>query len=610
MRIKSWSKNCFAIACLGMMLLATNSVLMAGIDAVDASVKEIVDETLKLNISSDIAVAIPPFKSQNNRVSFLGFYVSENISGQIIKTQKLKIVDRVNIDKILEEIKFNASGVVDVENSIEIGKFTGAKYLLIGGIDAIDSKTLLLNARLIEAESAKVLATYQKTIKRDKEVDSFYLKTWSYQVVTKNGVFSFSPTNMPELPSIQDPLVSEDALINTGEFSSLMNSMDVDSLAAYDDLLKFEKGDAAPEEKYSRWLELAHKFPKYAEAASKRASEWKEFFEKINLIKTIQRKRREIRDADWKRLSRLLGVSVISDSDKQGFVDAFITTYGRNLGENPYLIQLLEYLPNSYFSKEELRDIDKHSSMAFLPGGEFLMGAEDSFARNSAPRHAVYVDEFFIDKSEISLGEYFNCVKADKCSHPTEEYLFWYDKKVNGVPWKNATKKGFREMSFGGATWFQAATYCRWAGKTLPTEAEWEYAARSAGRDILYPWGNSPSNCDFTPAATPTQACTDTRGMTEQGVCDMLGNVPEWVWDRYDETYYQNSPKENPDGPKSGSKRTVRGDGCAGKELGRSGISPTTRRSGGVPDTARAGFRCGISKPLNIILQSKPSAGN
>jgi formylglycine-generating enzyme required for sulfatase activity len=174
--------------------------------------------------------------------------------------------------------------------------------------------------------------------------------------------------------------------------------------------------------------------------------------------------------------------------------------------------------------------------MAYVSAGEFLMGAADSDSQafdNEKPQHTVYLDAFWIDKTEVTNAQYKKCVQARACETSNEAFNSRFNsdnQPVVGVPWYNAV------------------TYCQWAGRELPTEAQWEKAARGTdGR--IYPWGNQPATCDYTvmndgsgdgcgngSAAWPVGS--NPKGASPYGALDMVGNVGEWVADWYDEKYY------------------------------------------------------------------------
>jgi len=206
----------------------------------------------------------------------------------------------------------------------------------------------------------------------------------------------------------------------------------------------------------------------------------------------------------------------------------------------------------------------KGGPMVFVPAGEFIMGmsADDGFREcqkfikdcqrewfiYEEPMHKVYLDAFYIDKFEVTQGEYNECVNSGTCTANYKEDGF----------------TGDRQPVVVGVIWEGAKTYCEWAGKRLPTEAEWEKAARGTdGR--IYPWGN---NIDTTRSNYSSSKINKTRevgsypsGASPYGALDMAGNVWEWVADWYDGKYYSTSPSKNPKGPNSGTYRVHRGGG-------------------------------------------------
>ncbi len=194
--------------------------------------------------------------------------------------------------------------------------------------------------------------------------------------------------------------------------------------------------------------------------------------------------------------------------------------------------------------------------MVLVPAGEFMMEArqDDKMAdKDERITHAVYLDAFSIDQYEITTARYAKFVQATKRSAPkywSEEVLKQHERKpVVGVDWNDAV------------------AYCSWAGKRLPTEAEWEKAARGTDQR-LYPWGNAePSQqranfdhcCDSNHYGDLTDVGSFDGGTSPYGVHDMAGNVWEWVADWSDEGYYGKSRERNPTRLSSGDKRVVRG---------------------------------------------------
>jgi formylglycine-generating enzyme required for sulfatase activity len=188
--------------------------------------------------------------------------------------------------------------------------------------------------------------------------------------------------------------------------------------------------------------------------------------------------------------------------------------------------------------------------MIYVPAGEFTMGSLDADrdARDEEkPAHTVNLDAFWIDKTEVTNAQYQKCVEAGACKEPT----CWDKGDLNGV-----------DQPVVCVTWDDAQTYAAWAGGRLPTEAEWEKAARGTD-ERLYPWGDEAADCDkanFKGCMGRTVTVGSyPDGASPYGALDMAGNVWEWVADWYDEGYYQDSPTRNPQGPNSGERRALRG---------------------------------------------------
>lgn len=187
------------------------------------------------------------------------------------------------------------------------------------------------------------------------------------------------------------------------------------------------------------------------------------------------------------------------------------------------------------------------SNMVLIPEGYFIMGRNNG-DKDEAPPHKIYLDGFYIDKTEVTNYEYKECVKSNICS-PTE----WLDDK----------ELGNDKLPVVGVNWFDATTFCNWKGKELPTEAQWEKAARGEDERI-YPWGNEPPTCYkaiFLGCNRLLPAIIGERiqGGSPYGVLDMAGNVWEWVKDWYAPDYYSNSPELNPEGPTNGMDKVLRG---------------------------------------------------
>ncbi len=223
--------------------------------------------------------------------------------------------------------------------------------------------------------------------------------------------------------------------------------------------------------------------------------------------------------------------------------------------------------------------------MMYVPAGDFTMGFDRGSKKDMAPGHTVTLDAFWIDKTEVTNAQYAMCVSAGACDEPEDRTSH------NRVKYYNAEK--YVSFPVINVTWNDAADYCKWAGRVLPTEAQWEKAARGTDARI-YPWGNIVPSSSLTnynnPYGDTVQTGNYPDGASLYGALDMAGNVLEWTADWYDETYYKTSPKENPQGPDFGYKRTIRG-GSWGDDMSnirvfiRWGLIPVTRSN-------NLGFRC------------------
>lgn len=242
------------------------------------------------------------------------------------------------------------------------------------------------------------------------------------------------------------------------------------------------------------------------------------------------------------------------------------------------------------------------TGMVLVPAGTFTMGSNDDHIQQAADwcncgtnqfqdelyMHDVYVSAFYVDKYEVTNRQFSTFVQDTG-------YVTDAEKKPELNTWRTAYAPGKEDHPVVWMSWNDASAYCRWAGKRLPTEAEWEKAAR--GDDArIWPWGNNWDNQRLNMSEggrkTTTPVGTFPRGASPYGILDMAGNVWEWVGDWYGPTYYQGGANRdsNPTGPESGQDRVLRGGGF---NNGIYDVRTANRHKGGPSGYAQDhGFRC------------------
>jgi formylglycine-generating enzyme required for sulfatase activity len=194
-----------------------------------------------------------------------------------------------------------------------------------------------------------------------------------------------------------------------------------------------------------------------------------------------------------------------------------------------------------------------------IPAGEFIMGSDSRtdpyFWGAEEPVHTVYLETFYIHQTEVTNGTYAQCVAEKICPLPKQTRS-----RTRSAYYGNPV---FDDYPVIHVTYGAASSYCRWAGGRLPTEAEWEKAARGVdGR--LFPWGDQvptteKANYQASRHSDTVAVGSYLEGASPYGVLDMGGNVWEWVFDWFDPVYYRISPVENPQGPLNGERRIMRG---------------------------------------------------
>ena len=198
----------------------------------------------------------------------------------------------------------------------------------------------------------------------------------------------------------------------------------------------------------------------------------------------------------------------------------------------------------------------RFDEMILVPEGPFIMGtdSEDAFA-DTKPSHRVTLKAYLIDRYEVTNAQYTKCVEAKYCTPPQD--------LSSATRPDYFTNNDYANFPVIHVDWYQASAYCSWAGKRLPTEAEWEKAARGE-QGYFFPWGNSlpeviPAQINQFEGGDTAPADANPEGISPYGVYNMEGNVWEWTADQYDQYYYSKSPAADPRAVTGGNDYVIRG---------------------------------------------------
>ena len=345
-----------------------------------------------------------------------------------------------------------------------------------------------------------------------------------------------------------------------------LSRVDVDALVKYDAAVKLDKSGAAPADKAASWRALAKAAPKFAALADKRAREWEQYAAQEEARRRDAAMRGEARDRDWAKLSRLLSLSVVPESDKTRWSEAFAQAYAETPGVAPEVAKALLAHAKSKAARAALEKAAKGAGAAAaavagkagvewvpISGGTFTMGS-DSEEYDARPAHRVAVKSFELAKTPVTNRQYQECVAAGACrplSSLCETAQFaGPDQPAVCVPWA------------------EAVAFSKWVGGRLPTEAEWEYAARGSS-DREYAWGAQSPSCEravfYDSAAgrgcgheATRPVCSTPAGNTPEGLCDMSGNAWQWVEDLYHGSY-KGAPADGSAWEDFGWRRVARG---------------------------------------------------
>ena len=253
-----------------------------------------------------------------------------------------------------------------------------------------------------------------------------------------------------------------------------------------------------------------------------------------------------------------------------------------------------------------IASLAQSAPMVTVPAGAFLLGSKrvdddpyghwTQFDDTELPQHQVWLDAYEMDRDEVSLGEYLAFLQQRNEQPPDElQKVIWHVITIHSVSGQTLT----RWPAFY-VTWHEANNFCTSKGKRLPTEAEWEKAARGPEGN-LFPWGSAPPDSQravfgkYHVHEIPILASVDSHraGQSPYGLRHMAGNVAEWAQDWFGFDYYAYMPEQNPHGPTSGRYKTLRGESWKSKPI----MLRTATRSGSPPDqrSATVGFRCAKS---------------
>lgn len=231
--------------------------------------------------------------------------------------------------------------------------------------------------------------------------------------------------------------------------------------------------------------------------------------------------------------------------------------------------------PQTYLGKDG-------AEMVYIPEGSFIMGSAESDLQEISPKHKVYTDAFYMDRFEVTNKLYARFLDNVKPSEgnsgdrsrwvvlrsdledPTK--IDWWPTEIVLNNERYKPFEGYENLPVITVSWIGAKAYCEWAGKRLPTEAEWEKAARGGLEEKAYPWGNEipTGGVVYDRAWRDNQRPAPTNSVgnyhsNAYGLFDMAGNVSEWCQDWYDPSYYKDSKRDNPQGPDSGTQKVLRG---------------------------------------------------
>ena len=345
--------------------------------------------------------------------------------------------------------------------------------------------------------------------------------------VERRRASGFQPTTL--LPPLSESVAPPE--FDPGSVELDFRSLDVAALEAYDRVVNFDASDASPRAKARSWATFGLTYRQFDEISREREAAWREVDRTHKAKVERARDRRVAMARDWAKLEPLLSLDVVSDEDKQSWALAFVEAYGDVPAENPHVFALLQF------------GTDRVQKTVWVPAGEFHSGCNQELDSECTiverPGKTRRLDAFEIDVTEVMVMAFRECVEAGRCETPG----------VGGAC--NWGESGREIHPINCVDWKQATAFCEWRGMRLPTEWEWEKAARGTdGRK--YPWGNASftsgpprgniagrdAEVAYVSKGDDGYAQTSPvgsfpAGRSFFGALDMAGNVWEWTASKF-----------------------------------------------------------------------------
>lgn len=499
-----------------------------------------------------IAAAVMELKAMEGISKGVTAMLSNYLRAQLVNTNKFTIVTRENMEEILKEQKLQLSGCTSNECVVEVGKFLGVRKMFTGSAGKIGT-TYQIDLNLIDVESGKIEKAECEICPKCEE-EALYVSL--HNIACKIAGLPISGEKQEKVETIMENKENTEgggAVLKVIDKDEIMVSLgSSNGIKLYDD------------------------------------------FEVKRVEQIVNPQTKEILGQEEYILVR---VTVYDLKEKYSY--ARVNTKYRS---DPIKVgdKVTRLIQDTLSETTGFEATGETTGMVLIPAGEFLMGSPVGEGRNDEyPQHKVYLGDYYIDKYEVTNEQYARFLNKwgkdeDEQRNPMIYEHGWGLKKIGGI-WQSSP--GYEKHPVVCVTWFCASQYAKWAGKRLPTEAEWEKACR-ASSTTTYCYGNDESVLDeyawYDKNSEGRTHPVGEKKPNQWGIYDLYGNVWEWCSDWYSEDYYKKSPDENPQGPSTGSDHVLRG-GSWDYSVG-SCRSAYRRVSAPTPRWGNHGFRCVISK--------------